>query len=417
MRIHRAAATALGQIGGSAEAISALTEAFQTEPDPYYRRDYLAALGNIGSDAAISLPVLLETLRAEESDYYNILAYAEAFSKIYHNNPSGLIALLEDDSPLVRQAAAIALSRVGADALPELIAALDHEQADVRVEIANSIAQIGQDATSAVPTLVERLSDPSPIVRTQAAYALGAIGSTAKVAIPVLEKQLEDEDWSVRIAAAYALWQIDEQKIGLPTLADALDVDVDEEIRSVAAYLLGQIGEPEVVPPLIEALRYTDSSYGVTLLVLIGLSDDETVPGLIAALQDEDPAIRSGAANTLGWGGSSLAVPALLEYLKQERAALRQLLPGLIAQLEAGQPISTDVLERYPRLRWWAEPNEALTFLRELKHDQDQLNDFIFGSAGFSGDDIQRIIYGIGGGSPMDFMDSLQRVVARVRGQ
>ena len=122
-----------------------------------------------------------------------------------------LISKLQHKNPKVRQTAVVALTKMGKDAVPVLIQAL--QDPDVSVRVALPLGQIGtpdaiKAANSAVPTLIQALQDPD--VRLNAALALGQIGTpdAIKEAVPALIKALQDRNKWVRANAAEALKQI-----------------------------------------------------------------------------------------------------------------------------------------------------------------------------------------------------------------
>ena len=78
------------------------------------------------------------------------------------------------------------LARIGAPAVPHVMALLGADDPTVRMQGANILAQIGPDAEAAVPALVARLRDPNPKVQKAAAHALGQIGPAAADAVPAL---------------------------------------------------------------------------------------------------------------------------------------------------------------------------------------------------------------------------------------
>ncbi len=82
--------------------------------------------------------------------------------------------------------AADALGRIGVDAVPRLIEALNDRDPQVRAYSARALAVVGPLAAPAVPHLQRLLKDSDEDVRRNAARALGQIGAAAKDAIPDL---------------------------------------------------------------------------------------------------------------------------------------------------------------------------------------------------------------------------------------
>jgi hypothetical protein len=88
-------------------------------------------------------------------------------------------------------AAASALGRIGATAVPALIDALSDNQAAVRAHACRALAYMGANAKEAVGKLTLALNDQDETVRIEAATALGQIGAAATPATPVLLRMLQ----------------------------------------------------------------------------------------------------------------------------------------------------------------------------------------------------------------------------------
>lgn len=89
-----------------------------------------------------------------------------------------------------QEAAAEALGRIGAAAVPELVQTLQSPNAAVRLKGVEVLGRMGADAKDAVPQLVRLLDDPDLDVRKAAARTLGRIGPGAHEAVPALMKSL-----------------------------------------------------------------------------------------------------------------------------------------------------------------------------------------------------------------------------------
>jgi HEAT repeat protein len=119
--------------------------------------------------------------------------------------------LLKDKTGLVRDAAALALGKIGPEAktaVPVLTELLKDEW--VRKTAALALGEIGLEARTAVPALTELLK--KEWVRQTAASALGNIGPEAKTAIPALTELLQDPDKDLHKTVAEALQEIKEEK-------------------------------------------------------------------------------------------------------------------------------------------------------------------------------------------------------------
>jgi HEAT repeat protein len=89
-----------------------------------------------------------------------------------------------------QEAAAEALGRIGAAAVPPLIVALRSEDPTVRLRAAEVLGRMGPEAADAVEELVRLLNDPDVRVRKAAIRTLGQIGPAAKDAVPALIERL-----------------------------------------------------------------------------------------------------------------------------------------------------------------------------------------------------------------------------------
>lgn len=93
----------------------------------------------------------------------------------------------------------------GEQLIATLVESLGDPDAEVRVNVATALANLGEVA---VPALVETLAHPRAERRVGAALALGRMGPEAKAAIPALLKALKDKEDVVRREASYALSRI-----------------------------------------------------------------------------------------------------------------------------------------------------------------------------------------------------------------
>jgi hypothetical protein len=195
---------------------------------------------------------------------------------------------LQDNDPEVRRYAAWALGELESDRVVDpLIEALGDRNADVRLVSAWALGEIKHN--DGVEPLIESLDDRDPFVREMAVLALGEIGSTRAID-PMMEAV--DDNEALREPAFWALNQIGGQRaydarhqlfedrgelgweseevwsghletqkprsVGLEALIDALD-DEDVAMRSSAAESLGNRGDPRAVEALLDTLRDPDS--------------------------------------------------------------------------------------------------------------------------------------------------------------
>jgi HEAT repeat protein len=249
-----------------------------------------------------------------------------------------LIAQLGDVTK--RDRAAQDLIRLGPDAVPVLIEALQtkdlnllpyYQQILARIPSATplliktlktvhpitrgrvaEIFGINKDR-NAVPVLLEALQGEYFTVRSRAALALGKIGDS-KTIQPLLHVLKDPED-EVRIAACLALGYFKDP----PTFDDITNVLLDDpkiEVRQAAARALGNTGHPAALPYLMEALHdsywWYEREYAASdLLLAIEKMGVAAVNPLIEALQDKEGTVRKFAAVLLGRLGDTRAIEPL----------------------------------------------------------------------------------------------------------
>jgi len=93
--------------------------------------------------------------------------------------------------------------------VPTLAGALKDKEADVRLNAAAQLRNLGPGAKTAVKELIAALKDPDDDVRVRVAQALEAIGADAQEAVPALKEAAKnDKDDAARQAAADALERI-----------------------------------------------------------------------------------------------------------------------------------------------------------------------------------------------------------------
>jgi HEAT repeat protein len=249
-----------------------------------------------------------------------------------------LITQLVDSTK--RDIAAKELIKLGADAVPPLIDALQTQDPSLILVYQHILARI----SSATPMLTKTLATAHPTVRARVAETLGI--SKDKSAIPALLDASKDEYFTVRSCAALALGNIGDAQV-IPSLLPLLK-DKDNEVRSAAcvaiakfrdpstfdditnvllddpmiearqsaAIALGDTKHPAAIPFLMEALR--DSSWwfereqaAADLLNAIEKMGVAVVEPLIEALGDKEGTVRRYAAIMLGRMGDPRAIEEL----------------------------------------------------------------------------------------------------------
>lgn len=188
----------------------------------------------------------------------------------------------EDPAGEVRDAAAIALARLGAaDMAAPFLSAITDADEGVRASAARSLGLIGRQGRDTLAKLAA--TDASASVRAEAAGALGSFGDPGDIA--VLTAALADKNGRVRLAAGRALARRNESastaalkallekspppelalvaQAGLADRGEDPDLGLadltlgqdDPELKSLAVRVLAAARRPEAVELLAKALR------------------------------------------------------------------------------------------------------------------------------------------------------------------
>jgi HEAT repeat protein len=210
---------------------------------------------DFGDPAAVAA---LHTLVRDYPDYHRslytrALNQADAFAA--HTPPDALreplLAALADTRYNCQAWAAMGCAALGVrDAVPRLVALLDHPQWKVVEEAIVALGRLGD--ASAVPALAALLGDDVDWVRLRAAEALADIGGPA--ALDALWHEFEHRRFPRIGHIASALAEFAPEVIPRLTAAAA---DPDPDRRYWAAVALGSTGDERVAPTL-ERLQAED---------------------------------------------------------------------------------------------------------------------------------------------------------------
>jgi len=221
-----------------------------------------------------------------------------------------LYETLKNTNPLIREAAADALGKMGdACAVDILLPALMDHDHDVRFRVATALDQLGWVAVDA---------------KDRAAY------SVAK------------EDWASCVTlgapAVEALVAVLTDKNRGSTHRNAKDASIfaltDSVVRAKAAHALGEIGGIRAVDALMMALKDTNSQVRRAAANALGKLDATRVEdAIIPARQDTNPTMRRAAADALGERGDARAVDALIPALTDRNREVRSLAASALDRL------------------------------------------------------------------------------------
>lgn len=282
------------------QAVPALRQALKS--DRPHAGIYAHALGQLGSLAQAAVPDLTELLADPAGRPEAAVALVRIDAKQGEKVVPLLIKDLQETEEKQRQAAVLALARLGPAAAPAagaLVASLRSQ----RLKGMETIALLAIGA-GAVPNLAELLKAPQAEYRRLAVEMLAKIGSASQVALTPLIAALSDMDPSVRVGAAQAVEAIGpEARAALPALLVNLDAP-QPQVRAAAASALGRLGShaAEARRPLLECLLDPDENVRYYSALSLGRIDPhftEGVPALHNALHDPSPMVQLATMDSL----------------------------------------------------------------------------------------------------------------------
>ncbi|WP_051831209.1 HEAT repeat domain-containing protein [Streptomyces violens] len=322
--VRRAAATALGALGGRAavdflvsgladeriadavaEAIARLPEpptqrllallAEGSDSDPAERRSAAVALGIMRcADAA---PLLLAALDPAGRSSLRAAA-VDALGSLQHRPAAQpLEALVRDEAePRSLQARAVrALGLIAApDSLPVLLAATHSPSEAVRMRAAEALGHFPvAEAVTRLGAMAGEESTGSTDIARAAIESLGRVGNPAIATLSALVGRAGEWPMPMQRALVTALAGCPGSE-AVTALGRLADRPFAEDIRYIAARALGDRRDPKCVAPLI---RYLDTiqyyGKGIALRGLARIATEEAVARVVAHYEDQLPGAHS----------------------------------------------------------------------------------------------------------------------------
>jgi HEAT repeat protein len=196
--------------------------------------------------------------------------------------------------------------------------------------------RVESDAPPAIKSAVAALDSHNAEERRSALRTLAQINHPA--AYDAMVNAVKHPMRDVRVDAGFMLAKQTQHKdpAAVPGLLDALGDD-DPRIRTAAVKALGEIGDPAAVPQLLHIMN-TERDGDIRWLATgaLGKIGAAAVPGLLNMLRDEDWKVRRSAADALWAMREPSAVPGLLAALQDRNDVVRQAVAGALEAIGEG---------------------------------------------------------------------------------
>ena len=295
------------------DATDALLTAVEQDRDDAVSVAAAAALAQLGRSEGLG--ALEDALRSDDQDVR--ADAAEAIAALGGGAALSLVALVEDLSPRVRQAATQAFKHVGASDVPLLLQYTQHNDAAVRAAVATALREAPRDP-EALRALALLLQDDDETVCAAAVESLIVFGDTA---LQFLSEQALSDDSDTRYAACWALGQ-------LGTLAvDALLQIIPgspPDSRADILRALGHIGDPRARETVLGMLSDDNPRVRVAAVgAMRRLATDEDSENLARALTDLDANVRMVATSVIAAVITDKLREAMIDLLTHESPEAR----------------------------------------------------------------------------------------------
>jgi HEAT repeat protein len=267
-------------------------------PDPKAREEASAAFRAMNTNA---VPPLVWLLRAKDTPSRRLIyALGLKLSQPWRRKVLLKAGPLQAES--LHCAAARGLGAIGPEArgaIPALADAMRGSELQLSWEAAAALGHIGKDC---VPELIGTLQHTNPIVRQAATSALTAIGPDAAPAVPALIPLLGERDEGLRSWVIACLKSIGQP--ALPALLQTIESQKGLAQRSAAKALIGMYVSRRsgAGPPLLKMLQDEDPAsrqQALETLAAIPVRDSDMAAGIAVALNDPVLEVRVAATNAV----------------------------------------------------------------------------------------------------------------------
>ena len=291
------------------------------------QRAWLIAAVTIAGLVALTVLWVLTARNSPETAPVNVrlvdrdaLVRAGALDEIAQRGAEGrsqevsVLRLLRDPVAQVRRSAVRATVSIGvmaADNPREFDVLLGDPDPDVLREVLRAVSWQGSSGARFTPQVLRLMESSDADVRAEAVQALSKMGDVAPSHEAAVVRLLADDDPRVRLGALRAVRRMQRNGADHFETVAALRRDAHEDVRAAAAECLALMGE---------------------------------APGMASFLDDPSPAIRSGAAlslGRLGWEAEAFA-PRIVPLLRDPDMSVRMRAIEALAMIDPEGKVHAD---------------------------------------------------------------------------
>ncbi len=266
VRLRERVRAALTSIGPA--SVEPLSEALSEQDKIEVRLDAIQMIALFGPAAKKALPALRKALT--DPDYRIRAAAASALGKMELDGADAvpdLLAALKDKKLAVQSEAVTALMLLTSAGVPDLLPKVREADRKGKWVAPVSMAQRAAKPANDLAGLVKALRDKDPQVRTKAALVLAALGPKAEPALPLLTRALEDEDPEVRLTVAMVIARLERSKAEVVVRAQRVIRDGQTQMSQMSINQAALQLHPALADPVVQ----TRSRQVVMLYILISM--------------------------------------------------------------------------------------------------------------------------------------------------
>lgn len=249
------------------------------------------------------------------------------------------IALLNDPNEEIRSISRRAIGNLRfdtdrSDLVSALIPLLKHPNNELRSNAFYVLTEMADWEAKTLPHILPFLKDSNPAIRYQALSAIGKMRSGAKSAVALIQPLMKQDTPEIQALAKKILINLD------AISAQSAPVVQPTAPPSLSKYPSTRLPDPSTsIDQAIKALSNTQSAdfYSEVYAAKqqLGQLGETAIPKVVPLLQDENPVIRSRAADVLCCFIGESAIPSVLPLLQHPKVEVRSI---AIAALSSKTP-------------------------------------------------------------------------------